>query len=236
MKKKVIPKKGLILIILILIISTITGYFIYVKMVKEKALNDEITRINDVLKQKNIDEKKLNKYLNRTVSKDEYRIVEKAYKSYLKDNQKILNDISVFFKNNDSANLLTIKNIKDDGKEFTNSLKKLKEDKETLKNLQKKYKNQNTTKTINSYIEKKNINKYYKNYYKNKITANINVNTDKLNKTIDENLILLDKIEEVFNFLIKNKQSYQVDDKKIYFYNDNLKNEYTKLINDIKNE
>ena len=86
MKKKVIPKKGLILIILILIISTITGYFIYVKMVKEKALNDEITRINDVLKQKNIDEKKLNKYLNRTVSKDEYRIVEKAYKSYLKDN------------------------------------------------------------------------------------------------------------------------------------------------------
>lgn len=235
-KKNTISTIVITIILIIILAISLICISIFVDMREEKKLNNEIQTINEIMTNKKFDQKSFDKHINMTVSNGEYKIIEKAYKTFLRDNQKTIDKITEFFKNNNSSTLLSLENIKKDGKEFKNSINTLNEDKKTLKRLQEEYNKLNEEKNVMSYIKGKDLSDYYVTYYKNKIANNIEkTDSEKLlNKRIKENLVLLDKSKKVLEFLAKNKDSWQTDDKSIYFYTDELTNEYNKLLEDLK--
>lgn len=235
-EKKTISTAVVSIIMIIILAVTLICISIFVDLKEEKKLNDEIKSINAVMTDKQFNQKKFDKYTSRTVSNGEYKIIEKAYKSFLKDNQETIDKITEFFKNSKSPTLLSFENIKNDGKEFTKSIEMLDNDKQTLQKLQNEYKRLNTKENVMSYIKGKDLSDYYVTYYKNKIANNVaKTNSEKiLNERISDNLKLIDKSKNILEFLAKNKNSWQTDDKTIYFYTDELTNEYNKLLGELK--
>lgn len=235
--KKVSSKVVLFIVMLIILAVCLIGINIFVNMKEERVLTTEISSINKLLNEKNFDEKKVNKKLSTYVTNGEYRVIEKAYKNYLKDNQKTVDEIKDYFQNDKTSKLLTMDNFKSDGKEFKTSLEEIKKSKETLTQLKKKFNEQSKEEYVMKYIEKKDLTEYYVTYYKNQIARNIieSKSEKELKKQIDINLSLLDKVEKVLNYLVKNAKSWNADGDTIYFETDELTNNYNKLMEDIKN-
>ena len=235
-EKKTISNLVIGIIMVIILSVALICISVFVDFKEEKKLNEEIKSINEIMTDKHFNQKSFDKHINRTVSNGEYKVIEKAYKNFLKDNQETIDKITEFFQNSKSSTLLSFENIKNDGKEFTKSLEMLDNDKQTLQKLQNEYKKLNTKENVMSYIKGKDWSDYYVTYYKNKIANNVaKTKSEKiLNQRINENIKLIDKSKTVLEFLAKNKNSWQTDDKTIYFYTDELTNEYNKLLEDFK--
>ena len=81
MKKKTIMGILSVFIVIILII----GYLVIIDLNQEKKLKQELEEINDLVGDSNSSLEEIEKRLDKTVTKGDYKIVEKAFKNYLKD-------------------------------------------------------------------------------------------------------------------------------------------------------
>ena len=230
-KKSIIP----IVIILVGFVIALFGISLSLDVHNEALFKKEISGINHVLNSDNFDEDELDARLSRTITENEYSKVEKAYKSYMKDNLKILNELKEFYSNDESDNILTIENLSSDGKDLKVSKELIKSSIKNLKEIQQKYNDSFDEDNIMSYIDDKDLDKRYVDFYKNEIVNNLRKTSAEKNlmSSIDTSLTKLGYIKDAVDFLISNKNNYIIENDELKFNSTSLLNEYNKIIDNI---
>ena len=228
MKKKIL----IILLIVIVILIGVIGYFVFSDLGQEKKLNEELTEISDLTNAENINIDEINNRLNNIVTNGDYAIVEKAFKSYLKDNFDNSTEIANILNDEKLLNILTPENYKKDGKDFKETKEYINTTKEELEKCKENYKEFLTEDKMMSYIEDKGLDSYYIDLYKNDIIGDIEEqsNDKTVENSIDEVIEILNVYEEVINFLSKNSNSWEIQDDNIVFDSESLSNKYDELI------
>ena len=229
MKKKIIIK----IIIIALVLLGGLGYAVFQDLNQEKKLNVEIEELDGLLNfEENMDTSEIEKRLDRVVTKNDYAIVEIAYKQYVSDFYNNAIEITNILNDGRISNSLTAQNYKKDGPEFTETKEYLSATKEKLETCKQKYYDLLTDEKIMSYIDGKDLDDYYVDYYKQEVVGNLE--EEKNDKTIETSLNdiidLLNNSQKVIDFLAENKGKWKVEDEKITFIKDSLYEDYNNLI------
>lgn len=230
-------KKALIIIgVVVAIIVGIITYFVVTDLNQEEKLRTELTEISNLVAvYENIDMDKVNKKLDTIITTGNYAIVERAFKDYLKDNFNNSIEMANLLNDERITKSLTVENYKEDGKDFKNTKAYLSETINKLENCKNKYYEFLTEEKAMSYINNKNLDSYYIDFYKDEFVKDIE--TDKDDKTIENSISdvisLLQNSEKVINFLVNNKDSWEIDGENISFNSDVLSNQYNELINNL---
>ena len=218
MKKKIIIGSAIVLAI----IGYIFGYFFIRDIVRETKLLDEVDEIDNVLNTENANLDEVEEKLERTVSKGEYAMVERAYKNYISDFLKNMKNIAQVLNEEQITQSLTVENYKTDGQDFTK-----------LEDYKNEYKEFLTQGKAMEYIEN-DLDKHYIDFYKDEMVGEIEEDTT-VEDSMDEVINLLKYSEDVIDFLVENKGKWQIDGENIVFESQELSNEYTKLIDKVIN-
>ncbi|MBQ8473105.1 MAG: hypothetical protein IJ501_06345 [Bacilli bacterium] len=224
-------RKKIVIISFIIILSILTFSFKLFNDLKiESNLQNELNELTTLINNKNLqNQEKIQEKLTTYISKNDYLIVEKAYKSYLLDIFQESLIIKDLLNDKRITTILTPENILNDI-DFQESKKFLTKTKESL--------NTSIAKLINlldenkrlSYLDK-DIGDYYLNFYK-KISFNENFKKSKesLEKTLNTYNNIFSAYEEAINFLTENKNNYKIKDSLIYFKNKELNESYNNII------
>ena len=229
MKKKII----ITIIIIALVLLGGLGYAVFQDLNQEKKLNVEIEELDGLLNfEENMDTSEIEKRLDRVVTKNDYAIVEIAYKQYVSDFYNNAIEITNILNDGRISNSLTAQNYKKVGPEFTETKEYLSATKEKLETCKQKYYDLLTDEKIMSYIDGKDLDDYYVDYYKQEVVGNLE--EEKNDKTIETSLNdiidLLNNSQKVIDFLAENKGKWKVEDEKITFIKDSLYEDYNNLI------
>lgn len=87
--------------------------------------------------------------------------------------------------------------------------------------------------TILSYVENKNLDSYYIDFYKSlsfSSEAEINKNKQEIEENIDSIIDMLNVYDEILDFLIENKDDWTIDGDYIVFSTDQLSDQYNDLL------
>lgn len=232
MKKKLVV--GITIIVCLLFSLFIMGIFLVNQDEKSlKQLKNEIYSIDNIIENEGIFSNNIDKKLKNNVTSGDFVVVEKAVKNYFKDfvdeTRKLIN----VYSDESVENLFTIDNFKEDGEDFVETLV-------TLRTLENKVDTINETleklfneDKIMTYID--SADSYYKDYYKELM---IDSDTyDILKKDISEArdiyVSLINDMKNIFKFLSKNKDKWNIEDDTIVFENDEYLDKYNELIEKI---
>ena len=231
MKKKVLIGIGIVFLLIALVI----GYMIISDLRQEEKLKVELTEINDMTNFQDIDADAIYDRLNKIITKGDYAKVEKALKSYLKDNFDNMLKITEILNDENLVTILTAESYLEDGKDFINTKKYIEETKKNLEKYKQEYKNFFTEEKVMSYINDYKLDSYYTDLYKEEYVGDINsAKSDKtVENSIDEIINLLNISEQVINLLSNNPNNWEIQGDSIVFDNDSLSNEYDSLINQL---
>lgn len=231
-------KKELFLLLLIILVLTI--FFVILNNIRSKITKEKVLRneLNEVLKiiNTNNDKKVVKERLASTVTKENYKTVELAWKKYLFN---IYNDtikIKELLEDKKITDILTLENYKTDGKQFINTKEYIK----TLKIRLNYYSNRLFLNLTNDgmmkYINKSNLDYYYINLYKECIDLyekDLRNSINDLKEVINNTIYYLDSCLEVVNFLEEFDTMWQVTDKMV-FIDEKITLNYNELLNKIK--
>ena len=85
-----------------------------------------------------------------------------------------------------------------------------------------------------SYINNKNLDSYYVDFYKQELIGNPEDSKDNIvEHEIDGIITILDSYNSVIDFLVTNKNSWKIEEENIIFANEELSNKFLELINDM---
>lgn len=229
MKKKIL----IIIVIVAIIILGLITYFVISDLRQEEKLKSELNELIQLSNAENIDMDKINEKLNTVVTKDDYAIVEKAFKDYLSDSFENSLEIANILNDEKITQSLTPENYKNDGPEFTNTKEYLTQTIEQLEYCKNKYNEFLTDEKAMSYINDKNLDDYYVNLYKDEIVGDLS-NTDKtVENSINEVISLLKQSENIIDFLIENKNNWDIENDNIVFDDTDLAREYDDLVSQL---
>lgn len=220
-------------VILLLLVPIIYGVVKDLK--QEDTLKKELDTLYEVTNKEPIDRNEVNKILDRTVTtSSDYKKVEIAYKKYTRDCFSILTDIMDVLEDNRLVEVLTAENYQQDGKDFTETKKYLKETKEKLQRVIKNYNEYFTEEKAMSYLDK-NLDSYYQDFYKDEVVGNLDKTKedDEVISSINDLITLIDQETDVINFLVTNKDAWTIEDSAISFTTDDLIDVYNNLIGKI---
>ena len=220
-------------VILLLLVPIIYGVVKDLK--QEDTLKKELDTLYEVTNKEPIDRNEVNKILDRTVTtSSDYKKVEIAYKKYTRDCFSILTDIMDVLEDNRLVEVLTAENYQQDGKDFTETKKYLKETKEKLQRVIKNYNEYFTEEKAMSYLDK-NLDSYYQDFYKDEVVDNLDKTKedDEVISSINDLITLIDQETDVINFLVTNKDAWTIEDSAISFTTDDLIDAYNNLIGKI---
>lgn len=234
MKKTVI----IIAVAVAAVVAGILGFTVISDLIQENKLEKELDAISEAVSGENIDIEAVYGMLDRTVTKNDYAEVEKAYKSYLKDSFDNSIRIAELLNDERITSILTVENYSADGKEFTETKKYITQTINELEERKELYSEFFTEEKAKSYIDGKDLDKYYIDLYMNEYVGDIgnDGSADELDAMIAEITETLDRSEDVIDFLIENKDSWQISGESIAFRNDSLTAEYDRLISLIGQE
>ena len=202
MKKKILIIVGSI----ILAFAILIGYFVVQDFKQEDLLKEGLDSISEIAYDYSKHDE-IEKMLNRTVTKDDYKKVEKAYKKYITDIYNNIIDINNVINDEELTKVLTVENYKNDGPSFI---------------------------ITKSYLNKamKDLDSYYVDFYKNEIVGDIE--TEKNNTTVKESIesiiSLLNASYNVIDYLSNNKASWTIENDTILFDTEKDLNEYNELL------
>jgi len=228
MKKKIFIGIGIIVAIIVAIIA----FMVVSDLKQESKLKEEMAYIDELVNKENIDKDEVNKVLERTTTKKDYQVVEKAYKNYLKDCFDNMLKIADILQDERITKSLTAENYKEDGPNFTQTKEYLLKTKAQLEEYKTKYAEFFTEEKAMSYINDKGLDSYYTDLYKNEIIGDIEKEgEDKtVENSINDVIEMLHTSEDVINFLSTNRNSWSIEDDNIVFTKDSLANKYDELI------
>lgn len=135
MKKKIL----ITILVIIVILLAVGGYFLISDFVQEGKLKTEILEINELSNTEPINIEAINERLERTLTKGDYKVVEQAFKQYLKDSFDNSLQIAEILNDEKITTLLTAENYKEDGKDFTESKEYIATTKAKLEDCKAKY-------------------------------------------------------------------------------------------------
>lgn len=227
--KKIFIGIGLILIIFVGIIV-----FISVKELQEE----------NVLKQEIVN------YSNKDLATDDYSIkvkttgdrayVEEAVKKYYKNLSDSVKNINSYLNNKDLINILTVDNLKIDSPNYLKSHTLINN---TKNKLSKEFKNISSLceeETIKNLIDKDKLSdsEYYYDFYLDLMYTKRDLenltNTKKEMEDLSNDLnLFLDKVDEILIFLENNANYIEYTDININFSNDQVLNQYNKLLDEL---
>lgn len=227
-------KKALkiILFIALFIVIIISSLIIW-DLIQENKLNEELEYISELTNAEKIDVEEIYKVLNRTITKGDYKEVEKSFKNYLKDNFDNTLKIADILNDENLVNILTIENYLKDGKDFIKSKQYINDTKNKLNEYKNTYLEFFTEEKAMSYINDKNLDKYYIELYKKEYVGDIEHDngTEEVEKSLNEILDMLNIYEEVINILSNNQNAWEIVGENIVFDDTELSNKYDELIN-----
>lgn len=227
--KKVLIIIGVILALFIAVIAVL----IVKDFNQEEKLRQELNEIDSMINFEDFDYDAVNERLGKTISSGDYLVVEKAAKKYLKDTIDITLTIVNILNDEKLVNILTAENYKNDGPNFINSKLYIKNTKEELENNKTKILNQMNNETVLSYVENKNLDSYYIDFYKSlsfSSEAEINKNKQEMEDSIDSVIDMLNVYDEIIDFLIENKNEWTIEGEYIVFSTEQLGNQYDELL------
>lgn len=234
MKKRFIITFAVI-IALVLIIGVIAiGIGLYHDFKQEGELISECKEIRELTNAENLDTEKINEMLTRRISEGEYLQVEDALKEYLTARFQNITKISEVLNDEKLENILTIDNYKNDGPEFVTTKEYIENTKKELQELKNRYEELFTEETLMSYINNKNLDSYYVDFYKQELIGNPEESKDNtVEHNIDGIITILDSYNSVIDFLITNKNSWKIEGENIVFANEELSNRFLEIVNNM---
>lgn len=220
----------------IIALSAIT-YGVVNDLNQEEKLKKEIDYLDEITSNEKYDKKEISKVLNRVVTKGEYRKVETAYKNYMTDCFDIIYEMKAIMEDERLVKVLSAENYQKDGPDFVETKNFLAKAKTILSEDLNKLQEYFTEEKAMSYLDK-NIDDYYKDYYKKEVIGEVdNINDDKtIENSINDLVSLITDEEAIINFLINNKGNWEIDNNEIVFYTNSLTDQYNNLLSKITNE
>ena len=227
--KKILITIGVVVALIVLLLTII----IIKDLNQEEKLRQELNEIDSLINFDEFDYDKVNERLGKTISSGDYLVVEKAAKKYLKDTIDITLTYVNLVTDEKFSNVLTLKNYQEDGPDFINTKLYIKNTKEQIEDNKNKILNQFNNETVLSYIENKNLDSYYIDFYKSlafSSEAEITKNKQEIEQNINVVIDTLNVYDEVIDFLIENKNEWKIEGEYIIFSTDELSNQYNELL------
>ena len=227
--KKILIAIGVVVALIVLLLTII----IIKDLNQEKKLRQELNEIDSLINFDEFDYDKVNERLGKTISSGDYLVVEKAAKKYLKDTIDITLTYVNLVTDEKFSNVLTLENYQEDGPNFINTKLYIKETKEQIEDYKNKILNQFNNETVLSYIENKNLDSYYIDFYKSlafSSEAEITKNKQEIEQNINVVIDTLNVYDEVINFLIFNKNNWTIEGEYIVFSNEEIHEQYNQLL------
>ena len=230
MKKKVL----ITVLVIIVILLGVVGYFVISDMIQEDKLKTELQEINDLSNAETIDIDAIDERLDRIVTTGDYAVVEDACKTYLRECVDNILQITDTLNDEQLVNLLSVENYIEDGKEFTKSKEYITGTRTALEICKQKYTEFLTEEKAMSYINDKGLDEYYIDLYKQEFVGDMSEASDgEVESSIDEIIKILDISEQVLNLLSENQNAWEIEGENIVFNNESLSNQYDELINQL---
>ena len=224
-------KKWIILIVIgVILLLGILGFFAYSivsELQQESKLTMEMNEIATIIASNEYTEESINKRLDSRVTTGDYRKVENAAKTYLKDVIQLNLELIDLVKDEHIGNMLTVENYEEDGPEFTNTKAYLDTTIQRLEEMKTDYAEYMAEEKIMSYIEKENVDEYYQELYK---TVMGESQYEEISTSLDELISVLNKSNDIINFLKENGDSWEIQNGMIVFSTNELINEYNSLV------
>lgn len=230
MKKKVL----ITVLVIIVILLGVVGYFVISDMIQEDKLKTELQEINDLSNAESIDIDAIDERLDRIVTTGDYAVVEDACKTYLRECVDNILQITDTLNDEQLVNLLSVENYIEDGKEFTKSKEYINGTRTALEICKQKYTEFLTEEKAMSYINDKGLDEYYIDLYKQEFVGDMSEASDgEVESSIDEIIKILDISEQVLNLLSENQNAWELEGENIVFNSETLSNQYDELINQL---
>ena len=230
MKKKVL----ITVLIIIVILLGVVGYFVISDMIQEDKLKTELQEINDLSNAETIDIDAIDERLDRIVTTGDYAVVEDACKTYLRECVDNILQITDTLNDEQLVNLLTVENYIKDGKDFTKSKEYINGTRTALEICKQKYTEFLTEEKAMSYINDKGLDEYYIDLYKQEFVGDMSEASDgEVESSIDEIIKILEISEQVLNLLSENQNAWEIEGENIVFNSETLSNQYDELINQL---
>lgn len=229
MKKSKVGTWLFVIIVWLILAGMVSfGGFILINVNYQVTLEDEIWTIENEMSDEYVDEYFLNERFNTIVSDGNYKDVEKAIKTYLKEYYNTYKSIRTISENDKITSILSYENMLMDGPNFETSIpyaekviNKLNELKETEEKLY------NRDYYMNFYEGKDS---FYKEYYEEQIKDYLG-NQKSIKEDMEEVIKIITLEKEILVFLKDNQNSWSLQNKNIYFTDQNVEREYYLLIN-----
>ena len=224
-------KKWIILIVIgVILLLGILGFFAYSivsELQQESKLTMEMNEIATIIASNEYTEESINKRLDSRVTTGDYGKVENAAKTYLKDVIQLNLELIDLVKDEHIGNMLTVENYEEDGPEFTNTKAYLDTTIQRLEEMKTDYAEYMAEEKIMSYIEKENVDEYYQELYK---TVMGESQYEEISTSLDELISVLNKSNDIINFLKENGDSWEIQNGMIVFSTNELINKYNSLV------
>ena len=230
-------KTKIVLNILIMILIGIIIFLILRNFLIDKQLKDEINETYNLIIMDNYNYKDVYEKIDNIVTKEGYAIVEDSAKDYLLDYFLEVLNLDETYEKVDIKNMISIENIKNDGKEFKTTKQTLRDLKENIENIKNEIISNLSKEKMMSYINDKNLDDSYIKLYES-LDFIKDKNIEKRKAQIEDkvNLYLskINKVEEVIDLLIKN--SWSIENEQVKFNDEKLNIEYNEIVNSIYEE
>ena len=231
-------KAKVVLNILILILIGIIIFLILRNFFLDKKLKDEIIETYELIIMDEYNYKDIYEKIDNIVTKEGYAIVEDSAKDYLLDYFLEVLNLDETYEKANIENIISIENIKKDGKEFKNSKETLSSLKKSIENIEEDILNNLSKEKMIGYINGKNLADSYIKLYESldfMKDKNIEKRKSQIEDKVNSYLSKISKIEEVIDFLIKNN-NWKVEDEQVKYEDEQLSIEYNEMINSIYEE
>ena len=166
----------------------------------------------------------------------DYQVVEKTMKDYITEYVDVTREIVNRLSDEKFTNLLTYENVEQDGKEFTETLNYLNEQKTELQEGFDRVIAMSSDVEVMKAIEDKNIGTKYENLYRevmldSSLSDALKDEQTTLIETRDDMMNFIDQYIEVFEFLKEHQNDYVLENGQILFQNESLLNQYQSYLN-----
>ena len=230
---KINKKVVFIILGVLVLISVLSGatYFGY-KTYQVSILKKETNKIGsmDIMKD-HVDSK--------IYTSGKYRVVEKTMKKYIDDYATVSKKVLSLLSDEKLKNLLTVSTIKEDGKEFPNTISYLNQKKADLETTMNQMITMTSDKEIMKAIESTKVDVYYQNLYRelmldSSISDALKQEQNHLIDTKNDTIEFIDHYIAIFEFLKENAYNYTVTEDQILFNSESLYQQYQCHLENLK--
>ena len=231
-----------ILVVLLLIITATLGSCITRDLKQEKNLETEIDELLSLMDTYPLKYEELETRLNRTITTGSYAEVENSVKAYLSSFVNSVKSLDSLFNSEEIIKAVSAENYKNDGPNFKKTKNTLNVANEELNKISEDLISFFTEEKAMSFIQDKHLDNYYTNLYRDYTVIDSNdtesnseiANTKKeLTNSLNEFKQLINKEQEIIDFLAKNKRGWKIENNEIVFYSQSLLDKYNSLIDEI---